>query len=165
MNQALYVAIEWVLKIETGRITDHPKDPGGLTRWGISKRAYPDLDIAALTREQAAEIYRRDYWGPCHAGDIAARAPRLAVALFDAAVNQGVGTAIKTLQKALGASVDGQWGPATAGAAQRADDRLLPEFLGYRALRYADGQADFRRGWFNRLFELQQHLFENLKSI
>ena len=37
-------------------------DAGGETNWGISKRSYPNLDIRNLTREQAIEIYRTDWW-------------------------------------------------------------------------------------------------------
>ncbi|WP_425526518.1 glycosyl hydrolase 108 family protein [Xanthomonas oryzae] len=51
-----------MLSHEGGYVND-PRDPGGETQWGISKRAYPELNIRALTRDQAIEIYRRDYWG------------------------------------------------------------------------------------------------------
>ena len=54
-------AIRSVLKHEGGYV-NNPRDPGGETNWGISKRAYPSLDIRNLTREAAIEIYRRDYW-------------------------------------------------------------------------------------------------------
>ncbi len=42
------------------RVTDDPDDRGGLTRYGISQRSYPDLDIRNLTEDQAKEVYKRD---------------------------------------------------------------------------------------------------------
>jgi len=52
--------IAFVLRHEGGYVND-PRDPGGETKYGISKRAYPGLDIKNLTEEQAKEIYRQDY--------------------------------------------------------------------------------------------------------
>ncbi|MFX6884101.1 glycosyl hydrolase 108 family protein, partial [Acinetobacter baumannii] len=45
-----------------GGYVNNPADPGGETQWGISKRAYPNVNIRDLTREQAKAIYRRDVW-------------------------------------------------------------------------------------------------------
>ena len=56
-------AIERVLDHEGGD-ADDPRDPGGKTRWGISQRAYPFLDLSTLTREGAIALYRRDAWTP-----------------------------------------------------------------------------------------------------
>lgn len=79
-------ALDFVLAREGGFVDD-PADPGGMTKYGISKHAYPNLDIRNLTPELAGEIYRTDYWGPagCDAFN-----PGMALALFDAAVNCGV---------------------------------------------------------------------------
>ena len=52
-------ALDLVLKHEGGYV-NHPKDPGGETNYGISKRAYPDLDIRHITEEEVASIYRKD---------------------------------------------------------------------------------------------------------
>lgn len=57
------------LNIEGGLSTDR-SDPGNYrpngefvgTKFGISALAHPTLDIVNLTKEQALEIYRRDYW-------------------------------------------------------------------------------------------------------
>ena len=73
------------LEVEGG-LVDHPNDPGGLTNWGISQRAYPDLDIRELTREEAIAIYHRDYWLPIP--DTLPDAMRWM--LFDCAVNHGL---------------------------------------------------------------------------
>ena len=53
--------IEQVLEHEGGYVND-PKDLGGETKYGITKRFYPDVDIKNLTVEQAKEIYKKDYW-------------------------------------------------------------------------------------------------------
>ena len=58
-----YQEIKHVLKREGGYVND-PDDPGGETKYGISKRAHPDVDIASLTPESAAEIYKDYYWLP-----------------------------------------------------------------------------------------------------
>lgn len=81
--------IPFVLKWEGGYV-NHPDDPGGETKYGISKRAYPDLDIKSLTLDDAKSIYRRDYWDAsnCDSFDLP-----LAVVVFDSAVNCGVGRA------------------------------------------------------------------------
>ena len=76
------------LEVEGG-LVDHPNDPGGLTNHGISQRAYPNLDIRALTREQAIAIYHRDYWLP-----LPDTLPDgLRWMLFDVAVNHGLSVA------------------------------------------------------------------------
>ena len=94
-------AAEFVLKIE-GELSLDPQDRGNWTgghigagvlkgtKWGISAASYPHLDIASLTREQALEIYRRDYWEASGASEIAWP---MSLILFDTAVNHGVGVA------------------------------------------------------------------------
>ena len=57
-------AINHTLELEGGYVND-PNDSGGQTKYGISKKAYPDLDIPNLTIAQAMEIYRKDYWDRC----------------------------------------------------------------------------------------------------
>lgn len=144
-------ALAFVLEWEGGYVND-PDDPGGETKYGISKRAYPDLDIASLTKEAAASIYRQDYWKACRCDDLP---PPLAFMLFDAAVNQGVKGAIKALQRALRVDPDGILGPTTMTALHGRDRLwLLREFGVARALRYF-GTGNFEKygkGWMSRLF-------------
>jgi lysozyme family protein len=54
---------EWILTTEGGYV-NNPQDPGGETKYGISKRAYPNIDIAKLTLDQALNIYYNAYWQP-----------------------------------------------------------------------------------------------------
>lgn len=124
-----------MLQREGGYVSD-PADTGGETNFGISKRAYPNLDIPNLTPEQAAAIYKRDYWDAINADQLPANIRELA---FDAAVNQGVG-----------------W---TKGAlAQAGNDPQ--RFMQLREARYRDivaanpSQQKFLAGWMNRLRDL-----------
>lgn len=74
-------------------------DSGGLTKYGISQNAYPNLDIRNLTREQAVEIYKRDYWNRIGGDRLA---PEMRLMAFDTAVNQGVGRANDFLNRSGG---------------------------------------------------------------
>ncbi|HTD21840.1 MAG TPA: glycosyl hydrolase 108 family protein [Terriglobales bacterium] len=92
-------AFDFMLPHE-GQYVSDPTDPGSETKYGISKRSYPKLNIKNLTVEQAAQIYERDFWEKIHGGKIQDQA--LANKLFDLAVNMGVGRAIRLLQEASG---------------------------------------------------------------
>lgn len=145
-------AYAFIAKWEGGYVND-PADPGGETKYGISKRAYPDLDIGSLTREQAREIYRRDYW-------LAAKCDHLpgqmALVHFDCAVNQGVGRAAIFLQDALGVATDGIIGPITIAVARQAEPcSVVNEYCALRMEHYGR-LSTFRRfglGWARRLFD------------
>jgi lysozyme family protein len=105
--------VHMVLEHEGGYV-NHPSDPGGETKYGISKRAYPDIDIAELTEEDAASIYKRDYWDRIKGDDLPAG---VACAVMDYAVNSGISRASKALQSVCGISNgDGIIGPASLNA-------------------------------------------------
>ncbi len=95
MKTDLEQALDFVLKWEGGYVFD-PLDPGGETNFGISKRAYPMLDVKSLTREEAADIYRHDYWDK--AGCEGLSWP-LDMVVFDTAVNLGVRRALEFLSR------------------------------------------------------------------
>ena len=82
-------ALTFVLAREGGLVEDK-NDPGGLTNYGISKRAYPNLDIRNLTVELAGTIYFNDYWTKAGCD---ALPPDMALIVFDSAVNCGVSRA------------------------------------------------------------------------
>lgn len=149
-------AVSIILKHEGGYVNDS-RDPGGETKYGISKRAYPDLDIANLTRGDAAEIYRRDYWEPLKCGRMHSG---LDLAVFDCGVNQGVGFAAKAIQRAVGATPDGVIGPLTLAAIRDTDpDRALQFFMARRAMRYAALQRlrVYWKGWYRRMFDVHRY--------
>lgn len=90
-----------------GGYVNNPNDPGGETKFGISKRSYPTLNIALLNLDMARYIYKRDFWEPL--GDNAH--PSIKFEAFDFAVNSGIQTAIRKLQQAIGVADDGHFGP------------------------------------------------------
>lgn len=133
-----------------GGYVNHPSDPGGETNWGISKRAYPQLNIATLTRDDAKEIYRRDYWQRGRMGEFDAA---IAYQVFDIAVNSGIGTAIRLLQRAVGTAPDGNLGEITLAkinAMSRTDviSRLIAERLDFWTA--LSTWPAFGKGWARR---------------
>ena len=143
---------EKIIGAEGGYVND-PSDPGGETKYGISHRQYPDLDIKNLTIDKAKEIYKTDYWDKVHGDEI--RYP-LNLFLFDCAVNQGVDVAINLLQKTLGIPQDGILGVQTQKAIMRAGTSVDNGFMANRALRYT-GTRNFDKygyGWFKRIFKI-----------
>lgn len=137
-----------LLKVEGG-LVDHPRDPGGLTKYGISQRSYPKLDIRNLTIDQARAIYLKDFWLAAKC-DVMPRG--VDAMLFDAAVNHGTATAIKLLQQAAGVKPDGNIGAITLSAA--AGTSVLREFAIRRALKYSTTTnfLTFGEGWMRRVF-------------
>ena len=125
------------------------------TKFGISAAAYPTVDIANLTLDVAAAIYRRDYWDRI-GGD--SMPPALALLVFDAAVNNGIERAIVWLQSAVGAEVDGRLGPATlarvAEAKRDMDTVSLCAEFNARRLLFMSGLPTWKAfglGWARRL--------------
>lgn len=133
---------------EGGYVND-PTDPGGETKWGISKRSYPHTDIKNLTKEQAAIIYYNDFWAPLGDADSAIK-----FQLFDFAVNSGIQTAVRKLQVVIGVADDGHWGPRSKAvlATLEASDVLL--LLNAARLEYMTKLStwpDFGKGWARRI--------------
>jgi lysozyme family protein len=134
-----------------GGYVDHPDDPGGETKFGVSKRSYPELSIAALTLEDAKTIYREDYWDRVRADKLP---PELRFPLFDAAVNAGVAQSIKWLQRAVGVRDDGVIGPITMVAVKSTTPhRNSANFLGQRLKHMTELKHwdQFGRGWARRI--------------
>lgn len=143
-------AVNAVLDHEGGHVDD-PADPGGETKYGISKSAYPNEDIAKLTKARAKKLYRQDYWDACACDDLPSGVDIL---VFDAAVNQGPKFARRMLQKAAGATVDGVIGPKTLQAVKaKSAGKTLSEFAALRAVRYAENKNfnAYGLGWMRRL--------------
>lgn len=134
-----------------GGYVNNSADPGGETKFGISKRAYPGEDIAGMTPERARELYARDYWGPAGCD---ALPDGVKLQVFDTAVNSGVATAIRMVQKAVGATPDGVLGPLTLQAVQTMPvPRLVARFNAQRLDYMADLPTwpTFGRGWARRV--------------
>lgn len=151
MTSKLDKAIALILQEEGGYVNDSV-DPGGETKYGISKRQYPDVDIKNLTLAEATAIYERDYWIPIKGDELPWP---LCLYVFDAAVNQGVQAAVGLLQKTLGITRDGVMGPVTISTANRyATANMAALYLADRAMRYVNTKNFDRygRGWMKRLF-------------
>ena len=129
--------IQVVLSHEGGYVND-PDDPGGETNFGISKKAFPDLDIKNLTEEDAVKIYHDKYWKP---SKVEMLPERLWATYFDMAVNMGKKRACEILQKAcnhknkVNIKVDGRLGRNTAWSAKKLEPERLQSF---RVKYYAD---------------------------
>lgn len=141
-----------------GEFSDHPDDPGGATRWGVTQRVARangyEGDMRAFPAEQAKAIYRRQYWDAVRADDLP---PALRYAVFDAAVNSGVAQAAKWLQRAVGVPDDGRIGPQTVIAARAAQpDFALRRMIAARLRLMTDLKSwpAFSRGWSRRLADL-----------
>ncbi|MBW2091588.1 MAG: hypothetical protein JRI34_05630 [Deltaproteobacteria bacterium] len=156
MDDKFNKAVEKLLKLEGGYVND-PKDPGGETKFGISKRSYPDVDIANLTEDEAIEIYRRDWWEKYGYGLI--EYDRLAEKVFDLAVNMGPRTAHGFLQVAViltgGEKIhaDGIIGPKTIAAMNSHPARrfLLARLRLLAIKHYVNlGNPRFLTGWIKR---------------
>jgi lysozyme family protein len=140
-------------------------DPGGETKFGISKRSYPDLDIPNLTLADAKLIYRRDFWNVINADKLH---PVLAEFLFDYAVNSGPERAAKALQRAIGALPDGIVGIKTLGLVGRASmHHILRLVFVDRACLMAEApnyEAN-KHGWFARLYDKTEQAVLRLGHI
>jgi lysozyme family protein len=147
-------AVAMVLKLEGGYSND-PHDAGGETNWGITKREATDYGYSGSMRELplqlAKAIYLKDYWQQCRCDELT---PPLDILVFDCAVNQGPGMAIKLLQRSLGVPDDGIIGPLTLQASKRAD--ASKSYLTERAIRYmtTPGFDRYGKGWLNRIFSI-----------
>ncbi len=138
--------IEKTIALEGGYVCD-PADNGGETKFGISKKAFPNVDIKNLTKEMAVELYREHYWNKLHLDSYTNIQFRWK--LFDIAVNQGVGTAmsfIMLLQKPK----DTQ--EAVFELAEMQMKRYINLVIGKPVL------LRFLRGWGNRAFDLGEDL-------
>jgi lysozyme family protein len=152
-------AIVKTLEKEGGsRYTEIQGDSGGATKYGISQKAYPRLDIRSLTEQQARDIYRRDYWDRIGGDRITDQV--IAESIFDAAVNNGVRTASRLAQLAAGvdeAQADGVIGnQSILLLSEIAVDRFITHFTLLKIARYAAicnkdrTQTKFLLGWINR---------------
>jgi lysozyme family protein len=143
-----------------GGYVNHPKDPGGPTKYGITLyalsqhrgRAVSAADVRALTAPEATAIYGEVYW-PAVRGDQLPAGVDLMV--YDAAINMGRGRAAKCLQRAAGVNlVDGLLGPASLAAVSAADpSHLVVSVHDQREALYRSfaGFPTFGKGWLRRL--------------
>lgn len=132
-----------------GKYSLDPRDNGGETQWGISKRSYPAVDIKNLTLQGAKAIYYRDFWLP-----LADAHPAIKFQVFDFAVNGGMSSALRKLQSAIGVADDGHWGPVSSQALSSMDlNDVLLRFNAARLHFYTSLSQwpVYGKGWVNRV--------------
>lgn len=132
-----------------GGYSNDPNDPGGETKYGISKRSYPHINIKDLTLDGAKAIYRADFWDVLGAANSAIK-----FQAFDFAVNSGIQTAIRKLQAAIGVADDGHWGPLSAERLASMDlNDVLMRFAAERLLFMTNLSKwdNHGRGWARRI--------------
>ena len=152
-------AFNKLLGIE-GDYSDHPSDPGGKTRWGVTEAVAREVgyrgDMRDLPVDLAKRIYLEKFWTPIKAEELPVG---IRYTVFDGAVNSGVGQSIKWLQRALGVVDDGVIGPKTLAAANAQNaDALRMRILASR-LRFMSELSTwpaFGRGWARRICELME---------
>ena len=105
--------LEMILHHEGGYV-NHPKDPGGETNLGVTKRVYEDFggtkDMKDLVREDVEPIYKKNYWDRLKGDSLPTG---LDLCVFDFGVNAGTGRSAKYLQRMIGTVADGGIGPNT----------------------------------------------------
>jgi lysozyme family protein len=160
--------LDAVLRQEGGYV-DHPKDPGGATNLGITRKTLarwrgvapwwklPKADVMALDKSEAGRIYRSQYWQRVAGPKLPAG---LDLALFDFGVNSGPARAVKALQAELKVKADGFVGPVTLGALK---GRIAVAGIAGLIVALCDGRlnflqrlaifATFGRGWSRRVAE------------
>ena len=155
-----------------GGFTDNPADPGNWTggeighgelrgtKFGISAAAYPMLEIANITSQEAETIYLQNYWSPIK-GD--ALPLPVALATFDAAVNSGVSRAIIWLQQAANVQADGDFGKITQAAVMNGPPLRIAQETIVRRIKFLTNLpqwANFGLGWSRRIVALAGEITE-----
>lgn len=147
--------MEHVFKSEGGYVND-PRDAGGETNMGISKRAHPMVDIKNLTKTTAKTLYHRDYWEKVRGAQMP---DGLDLVAMDGAVNSGVSRGSKWVQKGLGVKVDGKIGPNTIRAANKPNvgiaviQRACAARMGF--LRGLKVWSVYKGGWSTRVASVE----------
>lgn len=145
-----------ILLLHEGGYVNDPTDLGGETNFGISKRAFPTLDIKNITREKAIDIYYENYWQKIKGDHLPGEA--LAMQVFDAAVNVGVKTASRMLQRIVNADVDGVIGQLTIRILEMKNTEAVTERFKFERLKFYceivihnPSQVKFLKGWMKRI--------------
>ncbi len=148
-DQAFEKTIIW-----EGEYVNDPDDPGKETKFGISKKEYPDKDIKNLTLDEARDIYYHDYW--LKIGGHYIDSQKIANNIFDFAVNAGIKRAIKLAQKCVKVKKDGIIGNITIVAINMIyENSFIQEFI-YSRIKYYIRLTILRR-------EFKKYLFGWLK--
>lgn len=137
-----------------GGYTNNPNDPGGETNWGITVAVARENGYIGAMQDMdqsvAKAIYEKKYWLPAFD-----QLPYpIAFQVFDAAVNSGVGQAVRWLQRSIGVADDGKLGPVTLQAIQAVDPMKLVLLFNAERLMFMTNLTtwgSFGKGWARRI--------------
>ena len=163
MSNKFSEALEIILHHEGGYV-NHPKDPGGETNLGVTKRVYEDFggekEMKDLTKEDVEPIYKKNYWDRVKGDDLP---EGLDLCIFDFAVNAGPGRAAKFIQRLVNTTVDGGIGPNTLGKIKEyvdhyGIDQTIESYALMRQNYYESlsNFATFGKGWTRRVSEVTE---------
>ena len=149
--------LKMLLKHEGGFV-NHPKDPGGMTNLGVTKKVYEawlgrevnEQEMRDLTPDDVAPIYKKNYWDKVRGDDLPSGVDWCA---FDWAVNSGAGRPAKAIQRAVGATQDGAIGPMTLRAvADKVPSEIIEQVYHTRQRFYERLKTfeTFGKGWTRR---------------
>lgn len=152
------LCFELVLKSE-GDFSDNPKDPGGMTNLGVTKRNWEryldrnvsEAEMRALTPEVVKPFYKSKYWDKIRGDDLPSG---IDYAAYDFAVNSGVNRASKWLQKIAGVTVDGIIGPKSLEAINSCDAEDVIDALCDMRMDFLKDLSTFEtfgKGWTDRV--------------
>tara|TARA_R110001592_G_scaffold355938_1_gene657127 strand:+ start:995 stop:1504 length:510 start_codon:yes stop_codon:yes gene_type:complete len=151
-----------------GGFVNHPKDPGGMTNLGITKKVYDkwigrkstEKEMRNLTPADVAIIYKNNYWDKVCGDNLPSGLDWCA---FDWAVNSGSGRPAKAIQRAVGAAVDGAIGPMTLQAVADEDPKNIIESVYHTRQKFYENLKTFEtfgRGWTRRNKETLKQALE-----
>jgi len=151
-----------VLKSEGGWV-NNPKDPGGETNLGVTKKVWQEWvghevkTMQELTSTDVAPMYQAKYWMACYANQLPIGVDYMA---FDAAVNMGAGRSVKLLQECLGCVPDGTIGPRTMQLIDGKDPKDVVEAFSQRKISFYESLPTFPtfgKGWLKRVEDVKQN--------
>jgi lysozyme family protein len=151
-----------VLKHEGGFV-NHPKDPGGMTNLGVTRKNWElyldhdvtEADMRALTPEMVKPFYKKNYWDRIRGDDLPSGVD---YAAYDLAVNSGTGRAAKYLQRIAGVAEDAVIGPRSLEAIKKCDaEDTVDEICNMRMdfLKGLDTFDTFGKGWTIRVNDVK----------
>jgi hypothetical protein len=151
-----------VLKHEGGFV-NHPKDPGGMTNLGVTKknweaylgREVTEVEMRALTPNDVKPFYKKNYWDKIKADDLPSGVD---YAAYDLAVNSGTGRAAKYLQQIAGVTADGVIGPKSLEAVQKCDAEDTVDEICNMRMDFLKGLGTFEtfgKGWTIRVNDVR----------
>ena len=171
MRQNFDKCLKMLLHHEGGFV-DHPKDPGGMTNLGVTRKVYEkwvgrkvtEQEMRDLTPDDVAPNYKKNYWDKVRGDDLPSGVDWVA---FDWAVNSGTGRPAKAIQRCIGATQDGAIVPKTLALVSEKDPEHIIQYVTTTRQRFYERLKTFEtfgRGWTRRNSETQEIALEMAKK-